>query len=46
MLEQAGTPEARGILGKLAEGVPEARLTAEARAALKRVSKVPAGIKD
>jgi WD40 repeat protein len=35
-LEYAGTPEARQLLGELAKGDPDARLTAESRAALAR----------
>jgi WD40 repeat protein len=37
-LERAGTPEARRVLQSLAAGVPEARLTAEAAAALARLA--------
>jgi hypothetical protein len=36
-LEQCGTPEARQALRELAEGAPGARLTEEARAALRRL---------
>lgn len=36
LLEHLGTPEARKILQRLAEGEPEARQTKEAKAALKR----------
>ena len=36
-LEQAGTAAARGLLTDLAGGVPEARLTREAKAALQRL---------
>jgi hypothetical protein len=36
-LELAGGPEARQVLQTLAAGAPEARLTREARAALKRL---------
>jgi RNA polymerase sigma factor (sigma-70 family) len=39
LLEGIGTPEARQLLKKLAEGVPEARPTQEARAALDRVAR-------
>jgi hypothetical protein len=39
LLEGIGTPEARQLLKKLAEGVPEARLTQEARAALDRLAR-------
>jgi RNA polymerase sigma factor (sigma-70 family) len=37
-LELAGTPAGRRLLGSLAEGVPEAHLTREAKAALGRLS--------
>jgi hypothetical protein len=37
VLERAGTPEAAKVLAELAEGEPTARLTAEARAALRRL---------
>jgi WD40 repeat protein len=37
-LEYAGGPEARGLLEELARGAPEARLTQEARAALRRLA--------
>jgi RNA polymerase sigma factor (sigma-70 family) len=36
VLEHIATPEARQLLGKLAGGAPEARLTREAKAALER----------
>jgi hypothetical protein len=39
VLEQAGTPEARQALETLAEGVAEARLTREAKAALERLAR-------
>jgi WD40 repeat protein len=39
VLEQIGTPDARQILAKLAQGVPEARLTREAKAALQRLER-------
>jgi HEAT repeat protein len=39
VLEYVGTPETRKILGRLAEGVPEARLTREAKAALTRLER-------
>jgi hypothetical protein len=39
VLEQAGTPEARQLLEKLAEGAPEARFTQEARASLRRLAR-------
>ncbi|HTU18889.1 MAG TPA: hypothetical protein VMG10_12590 [Gemmataceae bacterium] len=38
VLEQLGTPEARGLLRRLADGAPEARLTREARAVLQRLA--------
>jgi hypothetical protein len=37
VLERIGTPEARRLLGQLATGAAEARLTREAKAALKRL---------
>jgi RNA polymerase sigma factor (sigma-70 family) len=37
VLEHIGTPEARELLKKLAEGAPEAHLTREAKAALERL---------
>src|SRR5262249_43540975 len=37
-LEEADTPEARTLLRELAGGAPEARLTREAQAALKRLT--------
>jgi hypothetical protein len=43
VLEQVGTPEARELLSALAAGSPEARLTGEAKAALARLTKRPAG---
>jgi WD40 repeat protein len=43
VLEQVGTPEARGVLEMLAKGAPEARLTQEAKAALARLAKRAAG---
>jgi hypothetical protein len=36
-LEWIGTPAARALLRALADGAPRARLTVEARAALKRL---------
>ena len=39
VLEYIGTAEARRVLERLAGGVPEARLTREARAALTRTAK-------
>jgi WD40 repeat protein len=38
-LEHIGTPEARKLLAALADGSPEARLTRDAKAALKRLEK-------
>jgi RNA polymerase sigma factor (sigma-70 family) len=40
-LEQVGTPEARQVLDVLAKGTPEARLTQEAKAALRRLAEAP-----
>jgi hypothetical protein len=42
VLEHLGTAEARQVLKKLAEGVPEARPTEGANAALQRLAKRPA----
>jgi RNA polymerase sigma factor (sigma-70 family) len=39
VLEDVGTPEAKGLLEKLAQGAPGARLTREARAALQRLGR-------
>jgi hypothetical protein len=39
VLEHIGTPEARRVLATLAEGTPQARLTQEARAALRRLAR-------
>jgi hypothetical protein len=39
VLELAGTPECRQVLQDLARGAPEARLTREAQAALRRLSR-------
>ena len=41
VLEQAGTPDSRQLLKTLANGLPEARLTQEARASLQRLAKRP-----
>jgi WD40 repeat protein len=41
VLEQAGTPEAQRLLKRLAEGAPQARLTADAKAALDRMARRP-----
>jgi hypothetical protein len=43
VLERIGTPEARRLLGELAEGAPEARLTREAKASLERLAGRTAG---
>jgi WD40 repeat protein len=42
VLEDIATPEAKEILQRLAGGAPEARLTQEAKASLKRMSRQPA----
>jgi RNA polymerase sigma factor (sigma-70 family) len=42
VLEQIGSPEARRLLESLASGVPEARLTREAKASLQRLTHKPA----
>ncbi len=42
LLENLGTPEARQLLEKLAEGAPNAWLTLEAKASLPRLAKRPA----
>ena len=39
VLENIGTKQARSVLEKLAKGAPEARLTQEAKAALKRMAR-------
>jgi hypothetical protein len=39
VLEQIGTPEAKQVLQKLAEGAPEAQLTREARGSLERLAR-------
>ena len=43
VLESAATVEAKAVLEKLALGTPEARLTQEAKASLKRLAKRAAG---
>jgi WD40 repeat protein len=43
VLERIGTPKARQALEALARGAPEARLTREARASLRRLEVPPAG---
>jgi len=43
VLEHVGSPEARQVLETLAGGVPEARLTGEAKASLERLTHRPAG---
>jgi WD40 repeat protein len=42
VLERLGNPGARALLAKLAKGAPQARLTQEAEAALKRLARRPA----
>jgi WD40 repeat protein len=42
VLEHVGTAEAREVLGQLAQGAPEARLTREAKASLDRLARRPA----
>jgi hypothetical protein len=42
VLENIGTPEARELLKSLADGVPEAVLTQEAKASLERLARRPA----
>jgi hypothetical protein len=42
VLEQLGTRPSRELLARLAEGVPEALVTREARAAAQRLAKLPA----
>ena len=39
VLERIGTPEAKELLGRLAKGAPGARLTAEAKGSLARLTK-------
>jgi hypothetical protein len=43
VLEHIGTPEARRVLQALAQGLPTARLTVEAKLSLERLRKRPAG---
>jgi WD40 repeat protein len=42
VLEHVGTPQAREVLGQLAQGAPDARLTREAKVALDRLARRPA----
>ena len=42
-LEQMGSPDARQLLQRLAQGAPEARLTLEAKASLERLARRPPG---
>src|SRR5262245_39699443 len=42
VLERIGTAEARELLRRLADGIPSARLTQEAQAALERLARTPA----
>jgi hypothetical protein len=44
VLEHLGTPEARRVLEALAKGLPDARLTREAKASLERLAKRPASL--
>jgi hypothetical protein len=44
VLERIGTPEARRVLRSLAKGAPTAKLTREAKAALKRLGRSPGPI--
>ena len=41
MLETVRTPQAQQLLGELAKGAPEVRLTQEAKASLERLAKPP-----
>ena len=41
VLEQIGTTDARQVLGKIANGTPEARLTQEAKSSLDRLARRP-----
>jgi WD40 repeat protein len=41
VLERIGTPEARAVLRQVADGAPDARLTAEARTSLQRLDRSP-----
>src|SRR5205807_5136388 len=43
ILESITTPEARQLVQRLADGAPKARLTREAKAALERLERKPAG---
>jgi hypothetical protein len=40
-LERMATPEAKELLASLAQGIPEARLTQDAKASLKRLARTP-----
>jgi hypothetical protein len=42
VVESVGTPEARQLLESLAKGAPDARLTREAQASLRRLARRPA----
>jgi WD40 repeat protein len=42
-LERSESPEAREVIGELARGTPDSRLTREAAASLRRLAKRPAG---
>ena len=42
VLERAGTPDATGVLERLAQRTPETQLTREAKAALQRLARTPA----
>jgi RNA polymerase sigma factor (sigma-70 family) len=44
LLECIGSPAARQVLGELAKGMPEARLTRDTKAALDRLSRRPAAL--
>jgi RNA polymerase sigma factor (sigma-70 family) len=44
VLEEVGNPQARQVLESLAKGMPEARLTQEAKASLERLAERPAAV--